>query len=67
MGMAEIDAAAEARIEEAVEQALRGAARFDLLPPELEDIARQRWRERLAAGESAPNVVHFSGGWGTPL
>jgi hypothetical protein len=55
---------AERLIAVAVEAALRGPARFDLLPYELEPFARQEYERRVQAGEGDPNVQRFVGSTG---
>lgn len=50
----EASAQAERLVDGAVADALVGTPRFDLLPPELEPVARQRFEERLRAGEGHP-------------
>ena len=54
----------ERLVDNAVELALSHAARFDLLPPALEQVARSRWEERLRNGEGAPGVERFVGSSG---
>lgn len=59
---------AEAQIEVAVERALTGdLTAFDQLRGEAESLARQRFQERLAAGEGAEGLEFVHGPTGGPL
>lgn len=52
---------AEREITKAVREALAGHQHyFELLPDELRDEARRRWRDRREAGDSRPDARSFT-------